>query len=98
MREATCEACKSSVPTIQSFSVAAKTLCEPCLKSLLAESSEGFSKDSIRQNVDPTVCVHCQADNGHDNWPEIAGLPACTKCEELFRNRPYPTWLKASFA
>jgi hypothetical protein len=43
------------------------------------------------------VCVHCQADRGKEEWPTVAGLPACTDCENRFRNRPYPTWLKVSF-
>jgi hypothetical protein len=79
MREMTCEACNGTVPASQSFSLVDKTFCEPCLKSLLSDQPTQVSEDSIQRNVDFTVCVHCQADNGLEDWPQIAGLPACTK-------------------
>jgi hypothetical protein len=48
--------------------------------------------------VDPTVCAQCAKDCGDEELPRIANLPVCEKCDDYFRNRPYPTWLKVSFA
>jgi len=30
--------------------------------------------------------------------PRIAGLPVCDACARLIRNRPFPAWIKGSFA
>lgn len=30
--------------------------------------------------------------------PRIAGLPVCDECARFFRNRPFPGWIRSSFA
>lgn len=98
MREAICAACQAHVPMNEAYSAADRSLCGPCLEQLLADPVQReLSTEGITRMVDPTVCVHCEADNGQAEWPTIAGLPACTTCEAFFRNRPFPGWLKVAF-
>lgn len=98
MQEATCAACQTRVPMNEAFSVAERPFCGPCLEQLLSDPDQGnISTDSIHRMIDPTVCANCEADNGHQDWATLAGLPACTTCTDFFRNRPFPNWLKISF-
>jgi tetratricopeptide (TPR) repeat protein len=98
MRDVPCAACQKSLPMSEAFSVAEKHLCRECLKKFLEEPGANERLEDISRTVDPTICVHCSADQGDQEWPTLAGLPTCTTCEGFFRNRPYPTWLKASLA
>jgi tetratricopeptide (TPR) repeat protein len=65
---------------------------------MLATQGEKATTDGISRIVDPTVCVHCAADNGALEWSHLAGLPTCDKCTDFFRHRPFPNWLKISAA
>jgi hypothetical protein len=99
MRQATCAACQSAIPMSDSFDVAGRVLCHPCAEDFVESSRQaGQPVKGISRNVDRTVCVHCSADSGDAEWSLVAGRPACNKCTEFFRNRPFPTWLKLSFA
>lgn len=99
MRQVNCAACDAAVPMGEAFSVADHTLCRPCVDKLVAERGKAnIKRGEITRLVDPTVCAHCAADGGATEWPKVANLPACSKCENFFRNRPYPTWFKISFA
>jgi tetratricopeptide (TPR) repeat protein len=41
----------------------------------------------------------CQRDNGDSEFPTLGGgAPVCPDCEQRFRNRPFPRWIKASLA
>jgi hypothetical protein len=80
----------------QAFAAAGRTLCAGCLEKMLSGQKSKPATDGITRMVDPTICVHCAADNGTAAWPELAGLPTCTKCSDFFRNRPFPNWLKIS--
>jgi tetratricopeptide (TPR) repeat protein len=47
------------------------------------------------------LCIACQQlisinDDEEERW--VAGHPVCFTCESKLRNRPYPGWLKLSFA
>jgi hypothetical protein len=35
-------------------------------------------------------------DNGDTDLEKLAGLPVCPQCEALYRNRPFPAWVKAA--
>lgn len=48
--------------------------------------------------VDPTICAHCQADYGQTELPRVADLGFCEACRQIVYNRPFPGWLKLSFA
>jgi tetratricopeptide (TPR) repeat protein len=81
----------------EAFSVKGSTLCQKCTDQFVSEHGVTHTRGEIARLVDPTICVHCAADGGEQEWPTIANLPACTKCDNFFRNRPFPTWLKISF-
>jgi hypothetical protein len=99
MRQVICAACQANVPMSEAFSVADRSFCQKCAEQFITERGKGgVKRGEITRLVDPTICVHCAADAGQEEWPTVANLPACTKCENFFRNRPYPTWLKISFA
>ena len=99
MLELTCAACQKSVPMRDAYSAAGQTLCGPCVQRFIAErGGKKPARGEIVQQIDPTICAHCGADGGSTEWPKIADLPACSKCEGVFRNWPYPRWLKIAFA
>jgi hypothetical protein len=99
MRSASCAACEKSVPMGEAFFVAERTLCAECANKFLEERGNTKVKPGeITRLVDPTVCAQCAKDGGSEELPRIANLPVCETCDELFRNRPFPTWLKVSFA
>jgi len=97
MREVICAACDAKVPMGEAFTVADRSLCKTCLEKFLSEPGADQKLDGIARMLDPTVCIHCSSDQGQADWPTLAGLPTCAKCEDFFRNRPYPGWLKVSF-
>jgi hypothetical protein len=83
----------------EAFSISDRTLCRPCLEEFLSSQPDGsVQPGSVAPLADATVCARCSADNGDDEWPTVAGLPACTTCELFLRNRPFPAWLKISMA
>jgi len=98
MQETSCVACQAQVPKSQAFTAAGQTFCADCLEKMLAGQGKNAATDGISRMVDPTVCVHCAADNGAAEWSQLAGLPTCDKCTDFFRNRPFPNWLKISAA
>jgi hypothetical protein len=76
--------------------VADRTLCVACCNQVLADPAG--PRPSLERQLDPTVCVNCRQDHGATELPRVAGLPVCGACETLFRNRPFPRWIKASLA
>jgi hypothetical protein len=99
MRRATCAACHSTIAMSDSFDVAGRVLCHPYAEDFVASSKQaGQPVKGVVRNVDRTTCLHCSADNGDAEWSLVAGQPACIKCADFFRNRPFPTWLKISAA
>ena len=44
------------------------------------------------------ACFRCETDYGSVVLPQIAGLPVCDACARFLRNRPFPAWIKGSFA
>ena len=95
MRQATCAACHSTFPLGDTYSVAQLVLCSPCAHDYANSlKAAGSPVTGIGRNVDTTVCVHCSADSGPNEWSILAGRPSCDKCTDFFRNRPFPGWLK----
>jgi hypothetical protein len=82
----------------EGFSVADRTLCVNCAEKFLSEQPpKARNTTPIARLADPTICVHCSADAGDQELSKLAGLPTCETCENFFRNRPYPGWLKFAF-
>ncbi len=97
MRQSTCENCKKPVPMNQMFTVFGKPLCTECANQELGGyQGKQLAAGDVTREVDPTICVHCQMDNGNEPYPLLAGAPACESCEAFLRHRPYPAWLKAA--
>jgi tetratricopeptide (TPR) repeat protein len=98
MQETTCAACQAQVPKSQAFTAEGRTFCASCLKELRDGLDKNETITGFSRIVDPTVCVHCAADNGAVEWPHLGGVPTCDKCTDFFRHRPFPQWLKVSAA
>ncbi|MCX7804283.1 MAG: hypothetical protein N3A38_03740 [Planctomycetota bacterium] len=61
-------------------------------------SERRIPRDRMERQLDPTVCVECERDFGHEEIPKLAGVPICEVCGERYRNRPYPAWVKLGLA
>jgi hypothetical protein len=96
MIECKCEQCGGEFPVNSTLRVAGRILCDACCEQVLAQS-ETPQTDPQRQ-CDPTICANCQNDNGTVELPRLAGLPVCAPCENFFRNRPFPPWIKFALA
>ncbi len=72
-----------------------RTLCKDCGNQFAAE---GGDCRGAKLHLDPTICLNCGADGGDAPHAELCHKPACEKCIDFFRNRPYPGWVKAFFA
>ena len=96
MRNARCDKCAGEFQTNETLKVRESILCRTCAESIFAE--EKIPVDQVQRQADPTVCIECGLDNGDTELGKLAGLPVCPQCEALFRNRPFPTWVKAALA
>jgi len=59
-------------------------------------TKEKIPVDQVQQQIDPTICAGCGLDNGDAEFVRLGPLPVCSACEALFRNRPFPIWIKAA--
>jgi len=73
-----------------------RILCVGCYEKLT--STQETVASEFRYQVDPTVCGRCGFDNGSNPLPTLATQPMCQQCTDYLRNRPFPSWIKASFA
>ncbi len=97
MKTLTCQSCGQEHPMRDLFEISERTMCKTCRMDLM-RSNPQFTPDMFRQCVDPTLCVNCGADNGDSPHDLLVQLPTCSKCLDFFRNRPFPAWIKISFA
>jgi hypothetical protein len=86
MKRTKCAECGKSIPLGDSLSLNNVISCPEC--------AEKSGKEGYTQNVDPTICVNCKRDNGLSSFSTISTVPLCDQCQEYFRNRPFPKWLK----
>jgi hypothetical protein len=96
VRNAECDKCDGEFQTNETLKVRESIVCQPCAESIFAE--EQITADQVQRQADPTICVECGLDNGDTDLAKLAGLPVCPQCEALFRNRPFPAWVKAALA
>ncbi len=85
-----------------------RTLCAQCAEGEASDRKlKKVPKGSVRQLIDPTICVKCGRDNGDADLPLLGGgveprprggIPVCPDCEKAARNVRYPAWLKISLA
>ena len=98
MRHSVCEACGQSHPTSEMFTVFGRSLCETCGDQFLANRTGEVPRGAVTGQVDPTVCSRCKADVLERELPLLAGAPVCDSCQHELRHRPFPAWVKLSFA
>lgn len=98
MRRGSCARCGGQFAMNEMFTLDEEPLCGACAEAAAAEQGEQqLEAEALQRQIDPTICVRCGADNGSVDWPLVAGLSVCATCEDFFRRRPYPTWLKVAF-
>ncbi len=98
MKQVACSECQQLAPMGETLLVKQRHVCSSCVEGVLSQAAEkGITKEDVFRASDPTVCTQCKADNGTEELPRLAGMPVCTTCEDRFRNRPYPMWLKGAF-
>ena len=95
MQEVSCRHCGEVVPRNDSFSALDYDICAPCLEKEL-QRNQDFAQDSLKPNIDPTVCFACGADAGYREYQRQFDFPVCEACTPNFGNMPFPLWIKAS--
>ncbi len=90
-----CIQCGRSLPIKETSKTDGRILCAECYEKV---TSTGTAASEFRYQADPTVCGRCGFDNGSTPLPTLAGLPMCQQCTDFLRNRPFPSWIKISFA
>jgi DNA-directed RNA polymerase subunit RPC12/RpoP len=94
VRKAKCDKCGGEFQTNETLLVSQSVVCPACADSIFAQ--EKIPADQVQRQTDPTICVGCGTDNGDTDLEKLAGLPVCPQCEALYRNRPFPVWVKAA--
>jgi len=96
MINTTCQNCKRTIPSNDTFKVQETICCTDCLEQVVKGKQTGKQQPQIERQTDPTVCFNCKFDNGHQELEKIINLPVCKKCSDYFENRPFPVWIKLS--
>lgn len=94
MKQVTCEKCEEGFQINDTLKVCGDVVCGPCAESIVTK--EKIPADQVQQQIDPTICVGCGLDNGDADFARLGQLPVCSACEALFKNRPFPNWIKAA--
>jgi hypothetical protein len=97
MKQTQCQQCERYFPMNEPLKVADHIICRDCAKDFI-EGRQDITQEMIQPNLDPTVCIQCGKDNGDVSLDTMAGVPTCDQCRSFFKNRPFPTWIKMSFA
>jgi hypothetical protein len=69
-------------------------VCGACAEAIF--ENEKIPRDQVQRQIDPTICIGCGLDNGDTDLAMLGRLPVCPTCETLFKNRPFPGWIKTS--
>lgn len=100
MRTAKCEQCGTAGPLGTMYyptrGLDQKLSCKSCAERLLSEA--GKQVVDCRAAIDPTVCAMCQTDYGNTELRRAGDLPLCENCRATVYDRPFPGWLRLSFA
>ncbi len=97
MKQTQCQQCERYFPMNETLKIADHIICRDCAQEFI-ESQQNITQEMIQPNPDPTVCIQCGKDYGDVTLNTIAGVPTCDQCCSFFKNRPFPTWIKMSFA
>jgi len=96
MLKVKCTECGRALPMKDTSKTDGRILCVGCYEKLT--STQGIAISEFIYQVDPTVCARCGLDNGSSPLPTLASQPMCQQCTDYLRNRPFPSWIKLSFA
>jgi hypothetical protein len=69
-------------------------VCVACAESIF--KNEKIQRNQVQKQIDPTICIGCGLDNGDADLAMLGQLPVCQACETLFKNRPFPGWIKGA--
>lgn len=97
MKQTQCQQCERYFPMNETLKIADDIICKGCAREFI-ESRQNITQEMIQPNLDPTVCIQCGKDSGDVSLDTLAGVPTCDGCRSFFKNRPFPTWIKMSFA
>ena len=93
-----CERCSQEFPMNETIKLKDQVVCLKCGEAIVEELTEKEKEldlaKLIERQVDPTICVFCEHDNDETELEKVAGLPACPRCEQNLRRRPFPLWVK----
>ena len=81
----------------ETFKIMDQICCKNCAEQFLSAQKD-ISAEMVQPNYDPTICMKCETDFGDVQLETLAGIPTCDNCIAFFKNRPFPAWIKASFA
>lgn len=96
MLKVKCTECGRTLPMKETSRADDRILCSDCYERLT--SIEGKVAPEFIYQVDPTLCARCGLDNGSNSLPTLAAQPMCQQCTDYLRNRPFPSWIRISFA
>jgi len=69
-------------------------VCRECAESIF--KNEKIQRNQVQKQIDSTICIGCGLDNGDADLVMLGQLPVCPACETLFKNRPFPGWIKTA--
>jgi hypothetical protein len=96
MLRAECSTCHNTVPMNDTVKVDDCVICQNCTRSYPSVTA---NPAAVSKNHDPTICAGCGADFGSSTLATLqSGIPVCEPCRQAFMHRPYPDWVKLSFA
>lgn len=92
-----CERCGNTFPMNGMFKASDRNFCGDCVEEALQDPDMPL-EGAVERQIDPTVCAKCGYDNGSVALEKCAGMPVCHQCDDFLRHRPFPGWIKLSFA
>lgn len=90
-----CDGCGGEFSMNDTLVVREQVFCNDCCDQFLSGNKEVAGEEVGRQ-MDPTVCISCGTDNGQEALDTMAGLATCEQCQDYFRHRPFPGWIKGA--
>jgi DNA-directed RNA polymerase subunit RPC12/RpoP len=96
VRKVVCEKCGGEYPSNETLKVEDSIVCGTCAEPIF--KTKKIPANQIQRQIDPTICIGCGLDNGGADLEKLGQLPVCPPCTELYKNRPFPTWIKAALA
>jgi hypothetical protein len=71
--------------------------CQNCLNEKFPDEASVKGRQ-VTKELDPTICVRCECDNGEMPHQKVGEYPMCRACMEKHASTILPAWVKAFFA